>query len=79
MLSTCGPDVDLWAVGQIPAGAFAAPAQGGKTFFLPMRIIRGQVKPTAKGAEFAWLTKEEVKGKVGPEYWEAVEPILSDN
>lgn len=44
-----------------------------------MRIVRGQVKPTAKGADFAWLTKEEVKDKVAADYWEAVGPILSDN
>lgn len=89
VLVECGPDVDLWPVGQVPAGAFApsaATAKGKKAslnanatiFFLPIRIVRGQPRPAAKGAELAWLTKEEVKGKVAAEYWAAVEPILSD-
>jgi large subunit ribosomal protein L46 len=45
-----------------------------------MRILRGQVEPNKQEGivDFAWLTKEEVKEKVSPEYWAAVEPMLSD-
>lgn len=45
-----------------------------------MRVIRGQAKPNKKEGlvDFAWLTKEEVREKVTPEYWQAVEPMLSD-
>ena len=44
-----------------------------------MRIIRGQAKPNEEEGlvDFAWLTKEEIKGKVSKDYWTAVEPMLS--
>lgn len=47
---------------------------------MPMRMIRGQAVPNQKEGivDFAWLTKEEIKDKVSDEYWQAVEPILSD-
>lgn len=48
-----------------------------------MRIIRGSpdndvIKKGLGGGEFAWLTKEEIKEKVKVDYWEAVEPMLSE-
>lgn len=48
---------------------------------MPMRIIRGQAKPNKSEGlvDFAWLTKEEIKDKVAADYWQAVEPMLSDN
>lgn len=51
-----------------------------QVFFMPMRMIRGQAVPNQKEGivDFAWLTKEEIKDKVSDEYWQAVEPILSD-
>lgn len=51
-----------------------------QVFFLPMRVIRGQAVPNKKEGlvGHAWLTKEEIKEKVTPAYWEAVEPMLSD-
>lgn len=75
LLADCGADLDVWPVGQVPAGVSTT---GSKVFFLPMRAVRGQPKAVSKGAEFAWLTKEEVEQKVGKEYWAAVGPILSD-
>ncbi|KAL7337272.1 NUDIX hydrolase domain-like protein, partial [Rhodotorula toruloides] len=86
-----GVNVDVWPSGRVPAGAYTYPFpaehkkkhpehEGAKVFFMPMRIIRGQVEPNKQEGivDFAWLTKEEVKEKVSPEYWEAVEPMLSD-
>lgn len=45
-----------------------------------MRVIRGQARPNKKEGlvDFAWLTKEEIKDKVTKDYWEAVEPMLSE-
>lgn len=49
-----------------------------------MRIIRGTPVITSSPAtkldgEYAWLTKEEIKDQVKEkEYWEAVEPMLSE-
>lgn len=51
-----------------------------------MRIIRGSPslnpsskKDSSKVAQYAWLTKEEVKEKLGEksEYWKGVEGMLS--
>lgn len=81
--------MDVWSCGKVPAGAYSYdfPSSYKKTihssatvFFLPMRIIRGQAVPN-KGeglVDFAWLTKEEVQEKVSSEYWDAVEPMLSE-
>ncbi|GAA6064629.1 hypothetical protein JCM10212_000598 [Sporobolomyces blumeae] len=86
-----GPNMDVWSVGRVPAGAYsyAFPAEhvkknpgteGATVFFMPMRVVRGQAVPNQKEGlvDYAWLTKEEVKDKVSKEYWDAVEPILSD-
>ncbi|BGP28238.1 hypothetical protein JCM10295v2_007225 [Rhodotorula toruloides] len=86
-----GVNVDVWPSGRVPAGAYTyafsaehkkkhPEHEGAKVFFMPMRIIRGQVEPNKQEGivDFAWLTKEEVKEKVSPEYWAAIEPMLSD-
>ncbi|GAA5858029.1 hypothetical protein JCM8547_006670 [Rhodosporidiobolus lusitaniae] len=91
LLEEVGVNVDVWPVGRVPAGAmeYKLPAKevkkfGGKeasrVFFMPMRIIRGQCVSNQKEGivDFAWLTKEEVKDKVDPKYWDEVEGILSD-
>ncbi|POY72819.1 NUDIX hydrolase [Rhodotorula taiwanensis] len=91
LLEETGPNVDVWPVGRVPAGAFSYPFppahkkkfpdfDSARVFFMPMRMIRGQAVPNQKEGivDFAWLTKEEVKDKVSAEYWQAVEPILSD-
>ncbi|BGP20988.1 hypothetical protein JCM10213_000184 [Rhodosporidiobolus nylandii] len=89
LLEECGPNVDVWSVGRVPAGAMEYQHAGGKkvegkdaarVFFLPARIVRGQVVPNKKEGivDFAWLTKEEVRDKVDQKYWESVEGMLSD-
>ncbi|GAA5868010.1 hypothetical protein JCM3774_001566 [Rhodotorula dairenensis] len=91
LVEETGPNVDVWPVGRAPAGAFSYPFpashqkkfpefDSARVFFMPMRMIRGQAVPNEKEGivDFAWLTKEEVKDKVSEEYWQAVEPILSD-
>lgn len=91
LLEETGPNVDVWPVGRVPAGAFSYPFpathkkkfpefDSARVFFMPMRMIRGQAVPNQKEGivDFAWLTKEEIKDKVSEEYWQAVEPILSD-
>ncbi|ORY89446.1 hypothetical protein BCR35DRAFT_300632 [Leucosporidium creatinivorum] len=91
LVEETGPDMDVWATGRAPAGAYEYkfPKEfvkknpghdGARVFFLPMRVIRGQAKPNKKEGlvGHAWLTKEEVKEKVSADYWKAVEPMLSD-
>ena len=49
-------------------------------FFYKMHVLAGQVEPSRPPAvEFAWLTKEEIKGYVEREYWYGVKDILSDS
>ncbi|KAM0751329.1 hypothetical protein T439DRAFT_325475 [Meredithblackwellia eburnea MCA 4105] len=73
-LSTESPNMDVWALGKAPAGAFVAPS-GESTFFLPMKVVRGQYSGKE---EFAWLTKEEIEAVVDKGYWEGVKDMLSD-
>jgi large subunit ribosomal protein L46 len=51
-----------------------------QVFFMPVRAIRGSIKLNKEEGlvDYAWLTKEEIKDVVGEDYWEAVEPALSD-
>ncbi|GAA5937814.1 hypothetical protein JCM1841_004066 [Sporobolomyces salmonicolor] len=91
LVEETGPNMDVWSVGRVPAGAYSYPFpaehikknpghEGARVFFMPMRVVRGQAVPNQKEGlvDYAWLTKEEVKDKVSPEYWAAVEPMLSD-
>lgn len=41
--------------------------------------MAGQAKPDTKSVQdFAWLTKQEIKIRVRPEYWDGIKDILSD-
>ncbi|GAA5989591.1 hypothetical protein JCM11641_002757 [Rhodosporidiobolus odoratus] len=95
LLEEVGENVDVWQVGRVPAGAmeYKFPQEhvkkfpgkeAARVFFLPHRILRGQVHlgPAQKKegiVDFAWLTKEEVKDKVDPAYWDKVEGMMSDS
>ncbi|SGY20589.1 BQ5605_C016g08101 [Microbotryum silenes-dioicae] len=91
LIEETGPNMDVWPIGKVPAGAYSYPFPKehlekkpehteARVFFLPMRIVRGQAVPNKKEGlvDFAWLTKEEIREKVSQGYWEAVEPMLSD-
>jgi hypothetical protein len=50
-----------------------------QTFIFKAHILAGQVNPSAASlADFAWLTKREVKQAVTPDYWTNIQDILSD-
>ncbi|GAA6024791.1 hypothetical protein JCM10207_005587 [Rhodosporidiobolus poonsookiae] len=81
-----GPDVDVWSVGRVPAGAMEygmkSKVEGkdkSRVFFMPLRILRGQAVPNKKEGivDFAWLTKEEVRERVDPKYWAEVEGLMT--
>lgn len=49
-------------------------------FFYKMHILAGQVEPNGLSAvDFAWLTKEEIKGYVERVYWHGIKDMLSDS
>ena len=50
-----------------------------QTFIFKAHILAGQVDPSAASlADFAWLTKREIKRAVTPDYWTNIHDILSD-
>ncbi|KAF8979266.1 54S ribosomal protein L17 mitochondrial [Entomortierella lignicola] len=87
----CGGNMDLWFVGRVPIGHYsyshpknlriegAAPIKGTKVFFMKAHIFSGQVQVDNKEiVDFAWVTKQEMKDYVSPDYYEAVKDMLSD-
>ena len=50
-----------------------------QTFIFKAHILAGQVDPEAASlADFAWLTKREIKRAVTPDYWANIQNILSE-
>ncbi|KAF9116828.1 54S ribosomal protein L17 mitochondrial [Mortierella sp. AM989] len=87
----CGDNMDLWFVGRVPIGHYSyshpdgfkteadAPVKGTKVFFMKAHIFSGQVQLDNKEViDFAWVTKQEMKDYVSPDYYEAVKDMLSD-
>ncbi|KAG0046778.1 54S ribosomal protein L17 mitochondrial [Gryganskiella cystojenkinii] len=89
----CGSNMDLWFVGRVPVGHYnynfpkeyvnspenTASVKGAKVFFMKAHIFAGQVQVDNKEVvDFAWVTKQEMKDYVSPEYYEAVQDMLSD-
>ncbi|KAI0798081.1 39S mitochondrial ribosomal protein L46-domain-containing protein [Abortiporus biennis] len=76
----CGSGMDTWIVSRQPVGVYQSPkASQSYTFFYKGHILAGQAKPDNKSvADFAWLTKEEIKPKVDQDYWHGVKDMLSD-
>ncbi|KAG0210195.1 54S ribosomal protein L17 mitochondrial [Mortierella sp. GBA30] len=87
----CGGNMDLWFVGRVPVGHYnysipkvektepSSAVNGTKVFFMKAHIFAGQVQVDNKEiVDFAWVTKQEMKDYVAPEYFEAVKDMLSD-
>ncbi|KAF9580667.1 54S ribosomal protein L17 mitochondrial [Lunasporangiospora selenospora] len=89
----CGSNMDLWFVGRVPIGHYAyshpkgtmtksenpTPLKGSKVFFMKAHIFAGNVQIDNKEVvDYAWVTKDEMKSYVTPEYYEAVKDMLSD-
>lgn len=49
-----------------------------REYMIKAHIIHGTFVPQTKGLQFSWLSKEEIKEKVTPEYWDQVEVLLSN-
>ncbi|GJJ75525.1 large subunit ribosomal protein L46 [Entomortierella parvispora] len=84
----CGSNMDLWFVGRVPIGHYSynfpkelksESVKGAKVFFMKAHIFAGQVQVDNKEiVDYAWVTKQEMKDYVAPEYYEAVQDMLSD-
>ncbi|CCG81396.1 50S ribosomal subunit L30 [Taphrina deformans PYCC 5710] len=85
LATLAGKNMKTWTVGRIPIGhlvyRFEAPQmgfEGNKVYFLKSRIFAGQCQLQKDSGvhDFGWFTKEEIKERVAPEYWKAVQSIL---
>ncbi|KAF9432036.1 54S ribosomal protein L17 mitochondrial [Entomortierella beljakovae] len=87
----CGGNMDLWFVGRVPIGHYsyshpkaskpesAVSVKGTKVFFMKAHIFAGQVQVDNKEiVDYAWVTKQEMKDYVAPEFYDAVKDMLSD-
>ncbi|CCO28881.1 60S ribosomal protein L17, mitochondrial [Rhizoctonia solani AG-1 IB] len=71
--------MDTWTVGRYPIGVHKpSKTESSTILFFKAHIFAGQAKPNGTSIkEFAWLTTEEIKGKVSPEYWASISDMLS--
>ncbi|KXJ94478.1 39S mitochondrial ribosomal protein L46-domain-containing protein [Microdochium bolleyi] len=89
--STAGVNMNTWLVGRVPVAhvvvqpEFGADStlkkRGDKVFLLKGRIMAGQadLKDNKMGyKDFNWLTKDEIKAKVGDTYFKAVRNMMAD-
>lgn len=77
--SECGPDMDTWVVGRHPIGVHQpSKPDASPILFFKAHIFAGQAKPNGKSvSDFAWLTTEEIREKVAPDYWASIQDMLS--
>lgn len=66
-----GSNINTWTVSNTPAAVIKGDVP---EFVIKSHILHGQFAP--KNLDFAWLTKEEIKEKVKPEYFTSVEALL---
>lgn len=91
MTRTAGANMNTWLVGRVPVAHRVVPptlaedgslkARGEKTFFLKGRIMAGQAKIEGNPygyTAFKWLTRDELKEALEPEYFHAVRNMMAD-
>ncbi|KAF7974073.1 hypothetical protein HWV62_23975 [Athelia sp. TMB] len=86
LTAVCGPNMDTWIVSRQPIGVYQPPTPSPdtpqtSTFFYKAHILAGQVNTdpsVSQTREFAWLTKQELEGRLDKDYWNGVKDMLSD-
>ncbi|OLL24216.1 54S ribosomal protein L17, mitochondrial [Neolecta irregularis DAH-3] len=84
-----GKNMNTWFVGETPVChyRYSYPEakqnrtllRGARIFFLRAHIFAGQAVPNGSDVkDFMWLTKEEIKEYVAPDYWLGIRHALSD-
>ena len=73
---------------QIPANRFVSTSKpldreefGQKVFFMKVRIMAGQANLEGNPygyTDFKWLTKDELKAELAPEYYHCVRSMIAD-
>ncbi|KAJ3762954.1 39S mitochondrial ribosomal protein L46-domain-containing protein [Lentinula raphanica] len=89
LLTECGEYMDSWIVSRNPIGHYRPPRRApslGKpkpdevAFFYKAHILAGQARPNPETVkDFAWLTKQEIEGRVPDHYWDGVKDMLSEH
>lgn len=87
---TAGVNMNTWFVGRVPVAHIVRPpvaneqgvtGKGQKTFFIKGRIMAGQAnldKNPLGYTDFKWLTRDELRTELAPEYFQAVRNMLAD-
>ncbi|KZP29847.1 hypothetical protein FIBSPDRAFT_884515 [Athelia psychrophila] len=86
LTAVCGPYMDAWVVSRQPIGVYQPPPPTPETpqtstFFYKAHILAGQVSTepaVSQVRDFAWLTKQELEGRLDSDYWHGVKDMLSD-
>lgn len=89
--NAAGVNMNTWMVGRVPVAHrvrqpefnedTSLKRRGEKVFFFKGRILAGQadLKDNLFGyTDFNWLTKEEVKEKLDPDYFYSVRNMMAD-
>ncbi|KAJ3249654.1 54S ribosomal protein L17 mitochondrial [Chytriomyces hyalinus] len=72
---TCGQNMELWNVGQVPIGHISNEKE--KTFIMKQLILSGQVELNTKiASDHAWLTKEEMSTHFDKGYFESIKDLI---
>ncbi|ODQ66113.1 hypothetical protein NADFUDRAFT_46647 [Nadsonia fulvescens var. elongata DSM 6958] len=73
-----GTGMNTWTVSSTPTAVIAGTGSI-KEFFIKSHILAGQFSAIKSEIEdFAWLTKEELKEKFDKQYYETLEPVISE-
>jgi len=88
---TAGINMNTWIVGRVPVAhrvtrpTFAADGslekRGEKTFYMKGRIMAGQADLEGNPygyTDFKWLTREELKEALEPEYFHSMRNMMAD-
>lgn len=69
LLESFGAEIDTWFVGGHPVGHFK------DIFYLKCIIMAGKIKVNPN-INFRWMTKDECKQEMDPEYWKAISGMM---
>ncbi|PWN34676.1 uncharacterized protein FA14DRAFT_178078 [Meira miltonrushii] len=73
-----GEDMDIWMVTNYPVGIVEKHLNAqGKGYVMRGHVLAGNAAPTTKGVDYAWLTKDELQGRLHESVWKDVEGLLS--
>jgi hypothetical protein len=77
--------LQLYHLGAAPAayhfdkfGDRVTPPYGAKHFFFRSQLVAGKIQVVPKYEEYGWFSKEELKEKLPNDFYESIEPIITE-